>query len=54
VCSSRGRSAEAGGIRSIRPISFKYSGVTESAIASPMASWNPSLAPLRKRNGWFR
>ena len=22
-------------------------------MASPMASWKPSLAPLRKRNGWL-
>ena len=30
-----------------RPICTRYSGVIESATASPIASWKPSFAPLR-------
>ena len=37
--------------RSRRPIWTRYSGVTERAIVSPIASWNPSWALSRKRNG---
>ena len=44
-------SADGGGTVSSRPICFKYSGVTESAMVSPMASWNPSFALLRKSSG---
>ena len=28
------------------PIRDRYSGVTDRAIMSPIASWNPSLAPV--------
>ncbi len=44
-------SFEGSGTCSIRPIFSRYSGVTESAMVSPMASWKPSLALSRKRNG---
>ena len=43
-------SASGPGIVSIRPIRFRYSGVSEfSPAKSPMASWKPSLAPPRNR-----
>lgn len=37
-----------------RPMDFRCSGVAaESDIISPIASWNPSLAPSLSRNGWM-
>ena len=30
-------------------IRWRYSGVTDSAIASPIASWKPSFAPFWNR-----
>ena len=44
-------SASAGGSLSARPSVFRYAGVMDSAMESPMASWNPSLAPLLKEKG---
>jgi hypothetical protein len=37
-------SALSSGTLLIKLICFKYSGVTERATASPMASWKPSFA----------
>ena len=45
------RSLEASGARSRSLICIRYSGVTDSAIVSPIASWNPSLALSRKITG---
>jgi len=45
-------SAAAGGSCWIRPIVFRYLGVTDSARVSPSASWKPSLAPSRNSGGW--
>lgn len=37
-----------------RPMDLRWEGVvTERAITSPTASWNPGLAPLRNKRGWF-
>ena len=41
-------SRDASGALSSRPIFTRYSGVTDSAIVSPIASWKPSLALSRK------
>ena len=41
-------SREASGALSSRPIFTRYSGVTDSAMVSPIASWKPSLALSRK------
>ena len=42
------------GALSSRPTCTRYCGVTESAMASPIASWKPSLALLRNSSGCFR
>ena len=42
-------SFDASGARSRKPSFTRYSGVMESAIVSPIASWKPSLALSRKR-----
>ena len=34
-----------GGASCTRPIRFRYSGVIDSAIVSPIASWNAAFAP---------
>ncbi len=39
------------GALSRSPSFTRYSGVTESAIVSPTASWKPSLALSRKKKG---
>ncbi len=44
-------SFDVSGALSSRPSLTRYSGVTESAIVSPIASWKPSLALSRKRIG---
>ena len=44
-------SFEASGSASMSPICLRYAGVTDSAMVSPIASWKPSLALSRKRNG---
>ena len=49
--SSRPMSLEASGALSSRPILTRYSGVTESAMVSPTASWKPSLALSRNEGG---
>jgi hypothetical protein len=41
-----------GGVVSRRPTFFRYSGVSERAMTSPIASWKPSFALSRKRTGW--
>ena len=50
-CSSRPMSFEVSGAFSSSPIFTRYSGVTESAMVSPTASWKPSLALSRNRYG---
>jgi hypothetical protein len=37
---SRPRSRDASGALSIKPILTRYSGVTDRAMVSPIASWN--------------
>ena len=44
-------SFDGGGVLSSSPIFCRYSGVTESAMVSPIASWKPSFALSRNRNG---
>ena len=44
-------SADAGGTASTRPMRFRYSGVIDSAIVSPIASWNAAFALFWNRNG---
>ena len=44
-------SLDASGAVGIRPTFTRYSGVTESAIVSPIASWKPSFALSRKMGG---
>ena len=49
---SKPMSFDVSGAFSRRPSFTRYSGVTESAIVSPTASWKPSLALSRKKYGW--
>ena len=51
LCSSRPMSFDGVGLRVEEADCFRYAGVTDSAIVSPMASWKPSLALSRKRKG---
>ena len=44
-------SRDASGALSSSPIFTRYSGVTDSAIVSPIASWKPSFALSRNRTG---
>ena len=44
-------SFDVSGARSSSPSFTRYSGVTESAIVSPTASWKPSFALSRKSGG---
>ena len=50
---SRPMSRDASGALSSRPIFTRYSGVTDSATVSPIASWKPSLALSRNSGGRF-
>ena len=44
-------SFDASGAFGRNPSFTRYSGVTDSAMVSPIASWNPSLALSRNRKG---
>src|SRR5438477_25961 len=48
---SRPMSRDVSGALSSSPIRTRYSGVTDSAIVSPIASWKPSFALSRKSTG---
>ena len=46
-------SRDASGAEARRPIFTRYSGVTDSEIVSPIASWKPSFALPRRMTGCF-
>ena len=45
-------SLDASGDLGSKPSFTRYSGVTDRAMVSPMASWKPSFAPFLNRYGW--